>query len=732
MTDTINELKESLDKCQRELRTSKRRFQNIINKNADGILIVAMEGVVRFANPAAESIFGRHSKELVGEVFGFPLVIGERTELDLVHAGGEIITAEMRVTETEWENEPCHLVSLRDITERKQAESALSERIKELTCLYAVHRDMQKQLPLADLCERIVENVAAAMQYPEIAVPVIELDDQRFTTGCCTDDLSHGLQAEIIAEDKKWGDLWVYYAEPRPFLTPEEQYLLDGIAEALGLWLHHRQTEEALRESEERYQMLFQNAPMSLALISMKGQIITSNNALTQITGYTTEELKEINIQDLYRNPSQYDQLRAQLQRDGRLSNVEIEIQRKDGTTFHSICTVNPITFQGEPVLLIALQDITRRKKAEQALQEAHDQLEATLKALPDFMFEIDRQGHIHNFYSPTLNHLEQSREDFIGQNIEQVFPQPAVEVIMDALDEAAAKGKHTGTTYRMDNPGGTTWFELSASTLKAPPDGAEHFIVITRDVTERKQAKQSLKEYADRLAHSNVQLERFAFVASHHLQEPLRTVISHLQLLESRYKDQLDDQAQTHIEYPVKAALHMRTLIRDLLNFSATESGRSVFTLTDCEVIVKQALEALQDIIEEKKGEVTHDPLPKVMADKVQLTQLFQNLIANAIKFHREDEAPRVHISASRSENAKAWRFSIRDNGIGIAPAYHERVFEIFERLHTREEYPGTGIGLAICRKIVERHGGRIWVRSEPGKGSTFHFTIPAEEDAR
>jgi light-regulated signal transduction histidine kinase (bacteriophytochrome) len=302
----------------------------------------------------------------------------------------------------------------------------------------------------------------------------------------------------------------------------------------------------------------------------------------------------------------------------------------------------------------------------------------------------------------------------------------------MDALDEAAAKGKHTGTTYRMDNPGGTTWFELSASTLKAPPDGAEHFIVITRDVTERKQAKQSLKEYADRLAHSNVQLERFAFVASHHLQEPLRTVISHLQLLESRYKDQLDDQAQTHIEYPVKAALHMRTLIRDLLNFSATESGRSVFTLTDCEVIVKQALEALQDIIEEKKGEVTHDPLPKVMADKVQLTQLFQNLIANAIKFHREDEAPRVHISASRSENAKAWRFSIRDNGIGIAPAYHERVFEIFERLHTREEYPGTGIGLAICRKIVERHGGRIWVRSEPGKGSTFHFTIPAEEDTR
>jgi hypothetical protein len=208
--------------------------------------------------------------------------------------------------------------------------------------------------------------------------------------------------------------------------------------------------------------------------------------------------------------------------------------------------------------------------------------------------------------------------------------------------------------------------------------------------------------------------------------------VISHLQLLESRYKDQLDDQAQTHIEYPIKAALHMRTLIRDLLNFSATESGRSVFTLTDCEVIVKQALEALQDIIEEKKGEVTHDPLPKVMADKVQLTQLFQNLIANAIKFHREDEAPRVHISASRSENAKAWRFSIRDNGIGIAPAYHERVFEIFERLHTREEYPGTGIGLAICRKIVERHGGRIWVRSEPGKGSTFHFTIPAEEDTR
>ncbi|MEK7375291.1 MAG: ATP-binding protein, partial [Thermodesulfobacteriota bacterium] len=246
-------------------------------------------------------------------------------------------------------------------------------------------------------------------------------------------------------------------------------------------------------------------------------------------------------------------------------------------------------------------------------------------------------------------------------------------------------------------------------------------------EIEGRKKVQERLKQMVKELERSNAELQQFAYVASHDLQEPLRMVSSYTQLLERRYKGKLDADADEFIAYALEGATRMRALTNDLLEYSRVGTRGRPFEPTDCAGVIQGALANLLAAVGESGAVVTYDGLPTVMADATQLTQLFQNLIGNAIKF-RGKEPPRVRISAERQ--GKEWLFSVSDNGIGIAPEYTERIFNIFQRLHTRSEYPGTGIGLAICKKIVERHGGRIWVESEPGKGSTFHFTIPDRGD--
>jgi signal transduction histidine kinase len=237
-------------------------------------------------------------------------------------------------------------------------------------------------------------------------------------------------------------------------------------------------------------------------------------------------------------------------------------------------------------------------------------------------------------------------------------------------------------------------------------------------------------RRVADRtaeLARSNAELEQFAYVASHDLQEPLRAVSSYAELLEMRYAENLDDRARKYIGHMVSGVERMQALINDLLTYSRIGTRGKEFVPTDINKVLDEALENLKESIKENQAVVIRDALPTAEVDGPQIRQLFQNLIGNAVKFHGEAR-PEVRVSAERE--GVAWRFSVKDNGIGIEEKYASRIFEIFQRLHGRTEYPGTGIGLSICRRIVERHGGRIWVESEPGTGSTFYFTVPAERE--
>ena len=376
-------------------------------------------------------------------------------------------------------------------------------------------------------------------------------------------------------------------------------------------------------------------------------------------------------------------------------------------------------------------QLFAEHKRAEEELRENEERLQALMDASPVCISWSDLEGNI--------EYVNRKFRELFGYTIEDIptvavwrrlaYPDPAyretVPLLYAILREAQKQGKEvllTELTITCKD-GSTRYVEQMGSHV------ANRIMVIYKDITERKRYEESLKEKTEELARSNRDLEQFAYVASHDLQEPLRMVTNYVQLLARRYKGKLDPDADDFINFAVDGAIRMWRLINDLLTYSRVGTQNKGLKSTDCETVLKHSLDNLKIAIEENEAVITHDSLPTVMGDHLQLGQLFQNLIGNAIKF-RGKESPRIHISASR--NGREWTFSVRDNGIGIAPEYVERIFVIFQRLHNREEYPGTGIGLAVCKRIVERHGGRIWAESEKGKGTTFYFTLPREEATR
>jgi len=276
---------------------------------------------------------------------------------------------------------------------------------------------------------------------------------------------------------------------------------------------------------------------------------------------------------------------------------------------------------------------------------------------------------------------------------------------------------------YVRGDDGAVIWCEIAIALVRDVFGVPQYEVAIFDDITERKQQEAALRAAHQELQRSNQELEQFAYVASHDLQEPLRMVASYTQLLERRYESRLDTTAREFMAYIVDGATRMKQLIEDLLAYSRVGTKGAEFKPAPVEAALRRALYNLRASIEEAGAVVTHDTLPTLPADEGQLAQLLQNLIGNALKF-RSASVARIHVGALEKETD--WQFEVRDNGIGIEPQYYERIFMVFQRLHNKGEYPGTGIGLAICKKVVERHGGRIWVESKPGEGSSFFFTLP------
>ena len=357
--------------------------------------------------------------------------------------------------------------------------------------------------------------------------------------------------------------------------------------------------------------------------------------------------------------------------------------------------------------------ELEKRQKVETSLGRA----ETVLETMIDGVVITDMRGKTVSVNSSAIQQLGYTEEEMLGKTPGELFiTEENQQKFSEEVKKLLSGNPIETSEFLIKRKDGKEFLtSVNLSVIKDSRGKPVEIVAVFRDVTERKKLLAELER-------SNEELEQFAYIASHDLQEPLRMVASYVQLLAQRYKGKLDNDADDFIGYAVDGATRMQGMINDLLKYSRVGTRSKSFEQTDCETVLEQTLTNLKISIEENSVTVTHDTLPAITADGSQLVELLQNLIVNAIKF-RGDKAPHIHVSAEKKGGE--WLFSVRDNGIGMDSEYAERIFQIFQRLHTRTEYPGTGIGLAVCKRIAKRHGGRIWVESKPGEGSTFYFTI-------
>ena len=383
-------------------------------------------------------------------------------------------------------------------------------------------------------------------------------------------------------------------------------------------------------------------------------------------------------------------------------------------------------------LVIFIVRNVTERKRTEQAIKDNEARLRAIFEASNTGFFFRHPDGTILFANDAYARLLGRDRTELIGINYTRLFSAEVVGMESAFLEEIAMRQRES---YRFEkavpHPSGQpVWIDLSVTAVRDDQQQPRYFVGVASDITERRNAQQQLEATLLDLKRSNRDLEQFAYIASHDLQEPLRLVSSYVQLLARRYRSQLDAEADEFIGYAVDGAQRMQDLIQALLAYSRVGRQPRPFTPVDCQQVLAQVRTNLGFALAEAHATLTADPLPTVLGDATLLGQLLQNLIANAIKFHRE-EAPLVHLEALRPAGSAYWQIGVRDNGIGIAAEFHERIFEIFQRLHTRRQYAGSGIGLSICKKIVELHGGKIWLESVPQQGTTFFFILPAVEPA-
>jgi PAS domain S-box-containing protein len=369
-----------------------------------------------------------------------------------------------------------------------------------------------------------------------------------------------------------------------------------------------------------------------------------------------------------------------------------------------------------------SLEERVKRRTEELRRSEEHFRLLVTT-VLDYAIYMLDPQGRVASWNSGAERLKGYRAEEILGRSFATFYLPEDQDKPGRLLKIASRQGRADDEGWRVRKDGSRFWAGAVITALYDDAGNLIGFSKVVHDLTEHKKAEEALRRQAADLARSNADLQQFAYVASHDLQEPLRMVTSYMQIIADQYRGKLDADADECIGFAVDGAQRMRQLITGLLAYSRVGTRGQQLSLTDCSAVLSEVIANLNVAIHESAAIIECESLPTVMIDAAQMAQLFQNLIANALTFHG-NAIPRIRVSAQR--NGAGWKFSVEDNGIGIAPEHYERIFVIFQRLHDRIKYKGTGIGLAICKKIVERRGGKIWVTSERGRGSTFYFTIP------
>lgn len=517
--------------------------------------------------------------------------------------------------------------------------------------------------------------------------------------------------------------------------------IVDG--KLVGMWgtqqdiTAKREAEMAQVESETLFRNLFEKNPLGVVIGDAEGNLLRCNEHFAEIVGYSVEELNQMTFMDLTHpdeikhewevvNKAMEDRLplmfmeKRYIHRDGHVvwTNLNMSFVYNDDGTLRLVMGM--------------IEDITEKRKIRLKLEQNEEFQKAILSTLPDLKFRINGEGIFVDHYSSPNNiqDLLVPPEEFLGKKLSDILPTYLAEATIKNIKKVFETGDLQTFEYMLPVRGDMLHFEMRLNAINE-----EEVIAVIRNVSERNWAQVELKnkireldEKNRQLKHyidSNMQLENFAYIASHDLREPLRTMATFAQLLEKKYKDQLDETAKTYIEFVVQGARNLNNLIEDLLVYSRIQSQENRQETIILENLLREVMDGLKDNIEEQGAKVTFGRLPfEVKANPSRLKQLFQNLLANAVKFRKNDVTPEISVLCR--EDGSYWEFEVRDNGIGIDPEFHDKIFLLFKKLHSRKNFQGTGLGLAICKKVVEQMGGNIWLKSEAEKGASFFFTMP------
>jgi PAS domain S-box-containing protein len=741
------------------------KYRGLLEAAPDAMVVVNQSGEIVLLNVQAEKQFGYSRDELVGqkvkniipEGFAERLIadgtrsaadalaqqIGTGIELIALRKNGTKFPIEIMLSPLESAEGTLVTAAIRDITTRKDAE-------KHLAQMEGRYRGLLEAAPDAMVVvnqggEIVLLNVQAEKQFgysrdelvgqkvkniiPEGFAERLIADGTRSAAEALAQQIGTGI--ELIARRKNRTEFPIEI-----MLSPLESAEGTLVTAAIRDISVRRSAENHLAQMEGRYRGLLEAAPDAMVVVNQGGEIVLLNVQAEKQFGYSRDELVGQKVKNII--PEGFAE---RLIADGTRSaaealaqqigtGIELIARRKNRSEFPIEIMLSPLESAEGTLVTAAIRDISVRRAAEKHLAQMEGRYRGLLEAAPDAMVVVNQGGEIVLLNVQAEKQFGYSRDELVGQKVKNIIPEGFAErLVADALrsvEDALAQQIGTGIELiaRRKNRS-----EFPIEIMLSPLESAEGILVTAavRDITARKRAEANLLNKVEELNRSNEELGQFAYIASHDLQEPLRMVASYTQLLARRYKGKLDSDADEFIAFAVDGASRMQRLIQDLLTYSRVGTkGKDLLDISS-EQALQQALINLRGTIEEKGALVTHDPLPSVFADEMQLIQLFQNLIGNAIKYQRPG-IPKVHVTASRN-GGKKWTFSVKDNGLGIDPQYFEKIFGMFQRLHKREEFAGTGIGLAICKKIVERHGGSISVESQPGQGSTFHFALAESE---
>ncbi|SFC00186.1 PAS domain S-box-containing protein [Halobiforma haloterrestris] len=729
-----------------ELRESREAFQSLVDAVEEyAIFRLDPEGTVISWNEGAKRIKGYDREEIVGEHFSTFYTQEDRAEgipernLERATENGSVEDEGWRVRRDGsrfWANVTItpvldadgthrgYLKVTRDMTDRWEREQELESELQRVLgrvsdAFYAVDDEFRfthVNDRAAELLDHSEEELLGERLW-DVFPDLVDLDEvwNAFHTAMESQEpTSYELYYDTL-------DFWVE-ANLYPSETGISVYFRD-VTERV-------ERERDLERTERRFEAIFEDPNILVGLLEPDGTVLDINGTAMD---YVDADLEDVTDEPFWETPwwgegdGVQDQVREWTERAaaGEYVEFETDLTRPNGDWYTLNGVFRPVTNDdGEVVsIIVSDRDITERRRRERELEESEQRYRTLAEYFPNGLVTLfDHDLEYTLAAGQGFDKLPVDPDDLEGRSFDEVWPAETTETLEPAF-RAALNGEQRSVELEY---AGREWV-LYAVPITDNRGDVFAGVTMAHDITERKEYQRKLEKTIAQLEESNKRLEQFAYAASHDLQEPLRMVSSYLQLIENRYADALDEDGTEFLEFAIDGADRMRDMIDGLLAYSRVETQGEPIEPVELDPILEDVLADLQLRIEETDAEITTDPLPRVEGDASQLRQVFQNLLGNALEYSG-DESPRVHVDAER--RGDEWRISVHDEGIGIDPDDQESVFEVFNRLHSRDDHPGTGIGLALCQRIVERHDGEIWVDSEPGEGSTFSFTLPAADD--